>query len=124
MPSTITPHEFVAKWRHATLTERAAAQLQFNDLCVLIGHPTPSEADPAGAWFTYEAGAAKQAGGQGWADVWKRRCFGWEYKRKHANLDQAYMQLLLYSGALKNPSLLIVSDIDTIRTHTHFTNTV
>ena len=61
MPASISPQDFVAKWSHATLKEHAAAQSHFNDLCALIGHPTPSEADPAGAWFTYEAGATKQA---------------------------------------------------------------
>ena len=51
-------------------------------------------------------------------------CFAWEYKGKHVNLDKAYAQLLMYYGSLDNPPLLIVSDIETIRIHTHFTNTV
>jgi hypothetical protein len=59
MPSTISPHEFVAKWRHAALKERAAAQSHFNDICARIGHATPTEADPDGAWFTFEKGATK-----------------------------------------------------------------
>ena len=63
-------------------------------------------------------------GGEGWADVWKRSCFASEYKGKHANLDRAFGQLLLYGGALANPPLLIVSDMATIRIHTHVTNTV
>src|SRR3546814_2105466 len=41
-----------------------------------------------------------------WADVWRRECFGWEYKGRHANLDKAYSQLLQYSVALENPPLL------------------
>ena len=36
----------------------------------------------------------------------------------------AYGQLLLYSGALGNPPLLIVSDGQRFRIHTHFTHTV
>jgi type II restriction/modification system DNA methylase subunit YeeA len=124
MPASISPQDFVAKWTHATLKEHAAAQSHFNDLCALIGHPTPSEADPAGTWFTYEAGATKQAGGQGWADVWKRGCFAWEYKGKDGNLDKAYQQLLQYREALLNPPLLVVCDINEIRIHTNFTNTV
>ncbi len=43
-----------------------------------------AEADPAGTSFTFEAGVAKLKGGQGWADVWKRGFFAWEYKGKHA----------------------------------------
>ena len=120
----MTPQEFVTKWKHATLKESSAAQSHFNDLCALIGHPTPTEADPTGATFTFEAGAAKQGGGQGWADVWKHGHFAWEYKGKHADLDRAYDQLLQYREALHNPPLLIVCDLETIVIHTNFTNTV
>ena len=70
MPATLTPQAFVAKWRQATLNERSAAQEHFLDLCRLLGHPTPAEVDPTGTFFTFEAGAAKQGGGQGFADVW------------------------------------------------------
>ena len=58
MTPTITPQAFVAKWQQATLRERASSQEHFIDLCRLIGHPTPAEADPAGKWFTFEAGAS------------------------------------------------------------------
>ena len=40
----MTPHEFVAKWRTVTLTERSAAQQHFLDLCRLLDQPTPVEA--------------------------------------------------------------------------------
>ena len=43
---------------------------------------------PAGTSFTFEAGVAKLKGGQGWADVWKRGFFTWEYKGKHADLGR------------------------------------
>jgi hypothetical protein len=121
---SITPQEFVAKWKHATLKERSASQEHFIDLCRLLGHPTPAEMDPAGKFFTFEAGADKQLGGQGWADVWKRNFFAWEYKGKHADLDKAYQQLLKYRESLRNPPLLIVCDIDRFEIHTNFTNTV
>lgn len=123
MSQIISPQEFVAKWRNVTANERKVAQSHFNDLCRLIGHPTPLEADPDGAWFTFEAGAGKQEGGHGWADVWKRGFFGWEYKTKHADLAKAYGQLLQYREALENPPLLIVSDIERIEVHANFTNT-
>lgn len=124
MPTSITPQDFVAKWRRASLSERSSYQQHFLDICALIGHAAPAEVDPAGKFFTFEAGAAKQDGGQGWADVWFRDHFAWEYKGKHANLDKAYQQLLQYREALENPPLLIVSDIDSIVIHTNFTNTV
>ena len=124
MPSTLSPQEFVAKWRHATLKERSAAQEHFIDVCRVVGHATPAEADPKGEWFVFEAGADKTRGGHGWADVWKKGYFAWEYKGKHANLDRAYQQLLQYRESLLNPPLLVISDIDTIVIHTNFTNTV
>ncbi len=63
-------------------------------------------------------------GGNGWADVWKRGCFAWEYKSGGKDLDQALVQLKRYSGTLDNPPLLIVSDMERFRIHTNWTNTV
>ena len=83
----MTPHDFVTKWRSAALKERAAAQEHFLDLCALVNHPTPAEDDPSGQRFAFEAGADQTGGGQGWADVWKKGYFAWEYKGKHADLD-------------------------------------
>ena len=46
----MTPTEFVAKWKASTLTERAASQSHFLDLCRLLDEPSPSEADPTAEW--------------------------------------------------------------------------
>jgi len=120
----MTPEAFIAKWRDATLKERSAAQEHFIDICRLLGEPTPAEADPKGEWYAFEFGAKKSGGGNGWADVWRRACFGWEYKGKGKSLTEALRQLLGYTPALLYPPLLIVSDIDTIEIHTAFPNTV
>ncbi|MDR6846817.1 class I SAM-dependent DNA methyltransferase [Sphingomonas sp. BE137] len=120
----MTPHEFLKKWRNVELKERTASQSHFNDLCALLGVLDPIAADPQGEWFTFEKGATKTGGGEGWADVWRRGCFAWEYKGPRKNLDNAFAQLLQYSVALENPPLLIVSDMDRIRIHTNWTNTV
>ena len=117
-------YEFLKKWRNVELKERSASQSHFNDLCALLGVLDPISADPTGIWFTFEKGANKTSGGNGWADVWRRECFGWEYKGRHANLDKAYAQLLQYSVALENPPLLIVSDMDRIVIRTNWTNSV
>ena len=106
------------------LKERSASQSHFNDLCALLGEPTPTSADPDGTWYTFERGAKKTGGGDGWADVWKRGCFAWEYKGKHKDLIAAFAQLQRYAIALENPPLLVVSDMETIVIHTNFTNTV
>jgi type II restriction/modification system DNA methylase subunit YeeA len=121
---TMTPQEFVAKWRASTLKESSASQEHFIDLCRMLGHETPAQADSDGTWFTFERGADKSTGGQGWADVWKKGFFAWEYKGKHKDLDAAYAQLLRYCDALLNPPLLVVSDMETIVVHTNFNNTV
>ncbi|HOW73300.1 MAG TPA: class I SAM-dependent DNA methyltransferase [Phycisphaerae bacterium] len=114
---------FIAKWRKMELTERSASQQHFLDLCELCDHPKPAEVDATGESFTFERGAAKQDGGDGWADVWKRGFFGWEYKGKHKDLGAAYGQLLQYREALENPPILVVCDMDRIEIHTNFTNT-
>ena len=120
----MTPHAFIAKWRDATLKERSAAQEHFLDLCRLLDEPTPAEADPTGATYCFERGARKDTGGDGWADVWKRYCFAWEYKGQRANLDAAFAQLRQYALALENPPLLIVSDLRRFRIRTNWTNSV
>lgn len=120
----MTPEAFIAKWRDVQTKERAAAQEHFIDLCRLLDEPTPNQADPKGDWYAFEKGATRTGAGRGWADVWKRGHFGWEYKGKHANLDAALRQLQLYALALESPPLLVVSDLDSIRIHTAFTNAV
>lgn len=62
--------------------------------------------------------------GYGFADVWKRGCFCWEYKRQgvHADPAAALAQLRLYAPSLGNPPLLIVCDVDAFEIHTNFTN--
>ena len=107
----MTPGEFITKWRASQLKESAASQEHFIDLCRLLGEPTPAEADPTGERYCFERGARKDTGGDGWADVWKRHCFAWEYKGKHADLGAAFNQLRQYALALENPPLLVVSDM-------------
>ena len=120
----MTPYEFITKWRASTLKESSASQEHFIDLCRLLGEPTPAEADPTGEAYCFERGARKDTGGDGWADVWKRHHFAWEYKGKRKDLDAAFGQLRLYALALENPPLLIVSDMLRIRIRTNWTNSV
>ena len=120
----MTPYQFIAKWRVSELKESSAAQEHFIDLCRLLDEPTPAEADPAGERYCFERGARKDTGGDGWADVWKRHHFAWEYKGQRANLDAAFTQLRQYALALENPPLLIVSDMLRFRIYTNWTNSV
>ncbi|MBN2560805.1 MAG: transposase, partial [Phycisphaerae bacterium] len=132
MTTDFTPAQFVAKWSRTELTERAASQEHFIDLCRLLGQPTPAEQDATGAEYAFEKGvlttgaASKGAqGDHGFADVWWRGKFAWEYKRKgkYRDLTEAYRQLCQYREALENPPLLIVSDIARTEIHTNFTGT-
>ena len=120
----MTPDEFIAKWSASELKESQASQSHFNDLCRMLGEPTPIEADPTGESYCFERGAQKDSGGDGWADVWKRGHFGWEYKGPHANLEAAFRQLRQYALALENPPLLIVCDLHRFRIRTNWTNSV
>jgi hypothetical protein len=119
----LTPSEFAAKWAGSWRTERAAAQEHFIDLCRMLEVATPNEADPVGDWYAFEKGIDKVAGGEGFADVWKRDHFAWEYKGKKKDLDAAYQQLLQYREALDNPPLLVVCDLNRFEVHTNFTGT-
>ncbi len=121
---------FITKWSKANLSEQAASQEHFLDLCRLLGVKTPAELDPVGDTFTFEKGAKVSApaslgskGDRGRADVWYKGRFAWEYKRqgKHKTLEAAYQQLQQYREGLENPPLLIVCDINRTEIHTNFT---
>ena len=114
MMPTISPPEFVGRWRDAGFGERQGAQSFFNDLCGLVGHATPAGyGDPAA--FTFE-----KAVPGGFADAYYEEHFGWEFKGQDAQLDGAFDQLLRYQVHLKTPPLLIVSSFETIRIQTNF----
>jgi type II restriction/modification system DNA methylase subunit YeeA len=120
----VTPEAFIAKWKAAELSERAAAHQHFVDLCRLLNEPTPAEADPKGEWHAFERGATKTTGGKGWADAWKRGHFGWEYKARGKDLTAAFAQLQQYAIALENPPLLVVCDLARFRIHTNWNNSI
>ena len=121
---TMTPQQFIAKWRRSAGGEMAGAQEWFIDLCRVVGHGTPNEVDPRQEWYTFERTLRQNTGRPGRADVFKRSYFAWEFKGAHSDLDAAYRQLQRYREALNNPPLLVVSDFRTIRVHTNFTNKV
>ncbi len=120
----MTPQDFIRKWKPVALTERATAQEHFLDLCRLVEHPTPAEDDPVGDHFTFEKGVSKTGGGEGFADVWKKGFFAWEYKKKKRDLDKALEQLTRYAAALENPPLHVACDTHLFRVETRWTNEV
>jgi len=124
MPTQLDLPGFIAKWKRSTLTERSASQQHFLDLCTVLDQPTPAESDPQGTWYTFEKGVRITGGRGGWADVWLRGHFGWEYKGPRRDLTAAYQQLQKYREDLENPPLLVVCDLDRFEVHTNFTDTV
>src|SRR5438067_5585861 len=139
----MTPAEFKRKWARYSGKETAAYQEHFNDLCGILGQPTPATADPTGnESFCFQKRVVKDEElfalaqsdrvaeepeperERGFADVWKRGCFAWEYKGKKKNLDAAYQQLLRYRESLLNPPLLVVCDFDRYIIRTNFNGTV
>src|SRR5438477_5996048 len=139
----MTPAEFKRKWARYSGKETAAYQEHFNDLCALLGQPTPATADPTGSeLFCFQKRVVKDAElfalaesdrvreepeaerERGFADVWKKGCFAWEYKGKKKNLDAAYQQLLRYRESLLNPPLLVVCHFVRYIVRTNFNGTV
>ena len=136
----MTPAAFKAKWQNFKGKETAGYEGHFNDLCRLLGQPTPAEADPTGNdafcfqkyvlkdaelfGLTPAGEAASDKARRGFADVWKAGCFAWEYKGKGKDLDEAYKQLLRYRESLLNPPLLVVCDFDRYIVRTNFNGTV
>jgi len=136
----MTPEAFIAKWRGVELSERAASQDHFNELCALLDVKKPTDADSLGVWFTFEKpvpGGGKGGGG-GFADVWRKDCFVWEYKRRkkpreaaeekgkpeYRTIAAALAQARDYAALLENPPLVIACDIDQIVVRTLFTGSV
>ena len=111
---TMTPQEFIQRWRNVGFGERQAAQTWFNDLLRVVGHPDPIEVgDPER--FTFE----KRVPG-GSADAYLEGCFGWEFKGAETQLPGAFDQLLRYQVYLMTPPLLVVSSFQMIRVQTNF----
>ena len=111
---TMTPQEFIQRWRNVGFGERQAAQTWFNDLLRVVGHPDTIEVgDPER--FTFE----KFVPG-GFADAYLEGCFGWEFKGAEAQLPGAFDQLLRYQVYLRTPPLLVVSSFQLIRVQTNF----
>ena len=123
----MTPQEFVAKWRPGTpshgLSERAGAQPHFIDLCRALGVPEPGEPER----YCFERGVTKTGSAaartDGFADVWLKGHFAWEYKRPGRSLGEALKQLMMYALPLESPPLLVVCDRVSLEVHTHFTGT-
>jgi len=100
---TLTPREFAQKWGDNATKEKAASQEHFIDLRRMLGEPTPNEADPTGQTYAFEKAVTKAAGGDGFADVWKKDFFGWEYKGKGKGKGKGKDVKAAYSSSFPTP---------------------
>jgi type II restriction/modification system DNA methylase subunit YeeA len=120
---SLTPSQFAGRWRVASLSERSGAHSHFLDLCQMLGEPHPAASDAVGERYAFEKHVSRTSGGKGFADVWLRDHFAWEYKGRHQNLAAAYKQLNDYREDLMNPPLLVVCDMNRFEVHTNFGKT-
>ncbi len=122
----MTPQQFVNKWANTALGELQSGQPHFLDVCRLVGIDMPGGdgKTEAGETFVFEQPLQK-ASGHGRADVFYENHFAIEYKGadKYPDLKAAYQQLLQYRENLKNPPLLVVTDINHWEIHSNFPNT-
>src|SRR5437764_2544903 len=123
MTHTAAVRVCIEKWEQNAQKESAAAKEHFSDLCHLLGVLTPNDKGSGPDTYCFEKSLTKTGGKAGFADVWKKDRFAWEYKGKgkYLNLDAAYSQLLLYKEDLGNPPVLVVSDIANYEVHIAFT---
>lgn len=120
-PASLGVAAFIEKWRPGgrsyKLGERAGAQAHFIELCAVLDVPTPDDPES----YCFEKGFRGVVATRGFADVWKRGYFAWEYKAPKGDLSAALQQLIQYALPLENPPILVVSDRLTFEIHTHFT---
>jgi len=121
--STLSPQDFVAKWRHAALKEISAYSEHFIDLCRLVGHPTPGELDPRGNSSPSRpepkrpmAVTASPMSGSAAASPGSIRASTPTW----TSLPPAFA----VPRSLGKPALAVVCDLDQIIIHTNFTNSV
>ncbi len=87
-PDSLGTRAFIAKRHSNAPTEEAGAQAPFEDLCARLSMEPPRIEDE----YQYERGLIKKSSArQGWADVWKRGCFAWEYKAPDKNFGAVRM---------------------------------
>ena len=119
--------DFIAKWGPGGaghgLNERQGAQQHFIELCAVLDVAAPTGTNDGADDYLFEKGTLALGQQRGFADVFKRGHFAWEYKAPGKPLDAALRQLMMYALALDNPPLLIVSDRLRIQIHTHFNGT-
>lgn len=83
----MTVDEFIEKWKPSGGNERANTQLFVNDLCAVLGVPSPqpTQADTAANDYVFERHVVKTeidgATSNGWIDCYKKDCFILEAKQ-------------------------------------------
>ena len=90
---TLAPAAFAQKWRG--VTDHREGRLP-GALHRPVPDARPADSPrgrPTGEHYAFEKRVGKAGGGDGFADVWKRDFFAWEYKGPRKDLKAAYVQL-------------------------------
>jgi len=87
----MTPLEFIKKWGDSKLARTPGLGTSTSSISAPPGRAHARRGRSArGNAYCFERGAEKVGGGDGWAELSGRdRCFGWEYKGKHKDLNAA-----------------------------------
>lgn len=107
------PADFVRKWSPGgtadALGERACAQAHFIDPCRVLGVPEPGDPEAycfeRGLTRTGSAAGRMETRINGFADVWLKGHFAWDYKAPGASLGPALRQLMMCALPLESPPL-------------------
>ena len=93
---------FIAKWGLGgsgfALNERQGAQQHFLELCDVLGVASPTGVNDGVADYLFEKQTLILGEKRGFADVFKRHAFAWEYKAPGYSLDAALNQLRTKEG--------------------------
>lgn len=106
----MAPDDFIDRWKKPG-TERADAQMFFNELCDVLGVDRPQPSGCGNYCFEKRVNLGDKSG---FADVYKEGYFVGEFKRPGSSIVDAFNQAHRYAVALDNPPILIVTDLRNI----------
>jgi hypothetical protein len=101
MPNGLTPAQLIAKWSRADLSERAASQEHFIDVCPMLGQPTPAEHDATRVLAVCAATDPSGEWSEDWAELWTDTGAGQplldrhQFATRRAEIDQRVLANLL-----------------------------
>ena len=100
----MNPAEFAAKWAGSTRDRACRLPGALHRPLPDARRPDPQRGRPDRRLVRLREGRGKPGGGDGFADVWKRGHFAWEYKGKRKDLDRRLQPAAPVSGGARKPA--------------------